>query len=462
MPTIPNSVRLIACALAVGLLSSACSARSTEGAVPSLIREGDAAALGTRTPIKHIVIIVQESRTLNNMFAGWPNALAPTIGIDQFRGPIRLQVMKYAQDRSMCELWPCMIVAEGPLMNDFELNKFSKLGGDHFPNPEGPDVGLVPYTYMDHAEIAPYRALASQYVLADRMFPTEEGGDFTAHQTLISGSTFVDKTRFISDVPNHEPWGCDAPRGTTVPLNRAGSVPDGTTSPCITAYPTMADTMDAAGISWKYYVASESSGDPSGRLWNAFDAIKKVRYGADWQKNIVSPPSRILADASRGELPDVSWVIPEVAWSDHPSTPSDMGPSWVGSVVNAIGTGPDWQSTAIVVVWSEWGGFYDFLMPYRPIDNAGMGVGFRVPCLIVSPYAKKGYVSHKFYQFGSILQLVEQTLALPPLSSTGYGYQFTDVGLGTFSMLDSFDFSQKPRAFRRIPTKYPASAFAGH
>jgi hypothetical protein len=113
MPAVPRSVRPIAYALAAVLLSNACSAGTTEGAAPPLIGESSTAALGSGSPLKHIVIIVQESWTLNNMFTGWPNAIAPSLGMDYLHELIPLKVMKYAQDRSMCELLACMILAGG-------------------------------------------------------------------------------------------------------------------------------------------------------------------------------------------------------------------------------------------------------------------------------------------------------------------------------------------------------------
>lgn len=448
--------------LVLGLLMiTGCSARSfaVPPELPQVVTSTRTVVDGM-TPIKHVVVVVQEARTLENLFMDWPHSYTTNVGQDQLLVPIRLHEMTYAQDRSMCEIYACMIVAEGEFMNDFELNRFSTLGSSRFPKTDHDD-GTYPYAYMNHAEIAPYRTIASQYVLADQMFPSAYGGDFGAHQDLIAGSTFIKPNRFIGDEPDHWPWGCDAPAGTTVSVTKPGPVPKGSIRPCFTQYPTMADTLDAAGVSWKYYVASLHSGDPSGQLWNAFDAIAKVRYGPDWKKNIISPPSQVLTDAQRGKLPAVSWVIPELAWSDHPASTSDMGPSWVAAIVNAIGEGPDWKSTAIVIVWSEWGGFYEWKRPPGYTDDFGDGPGFRVPCLIVSPYARKNHVTHTYYQSGSILNFMEQVFDLPPLSSVGYGYRFDDQGVGTNSIYDSFDFRQGPRKFVPIPAKYPMSVFLG-
>jgi phospholipase C len=152
-------------------------------------------------------------------------------------------------------------------------------------------------------------------------------------------------------------------------------------------------------------------------------------------------------------------VIPKWANSDHAGgTNWNQGPSWVASVVNAIGNGPDWSSTAIVVVWDDWGGWYDHVPPPQ-LDFRGLGI--RVPCIIISPYAriasgkKAGYVSHTQYEFGSVLKFVEQAFSLPALGPTSQGYTDTRAN----SLVDSFDFTQKPRVFTTIPAAKSSNYF---
>jgi phospholipase C len=108
-------------------------------------------------------------------------------------------------------------------------------------------------------------------------------------------------------------------------------------------------------------------------------------------------------------------------------------------------------------VWSEWGGWFDARPPYFPKNLKGSGLGFRVPLLIVSPYAKENVVIHTDYQYGSILKFIEQAFDLPSLSTLGYGYVFTDTSSNSLS--DSFDFLKGPRAFQPIKAKYPSSSF---
>ena len=119
----------------------------------------------------------------------------------------------------------------------------------------------------------------------------------------------------------------------------------------------MRDLLDAKGITWTYYVPPSDS--VNGKLLSAFRVIWSVYNGPEWTTNVSSPETNIFNDISRGSLAQVSWVIPEANNSDHPGTSQDNGPQWVASVVNAIGESAYWNSTAIVIVWDDWGGFYD-------------------------------------------------------------------------------------------------------
>lgn len=430
---------------------------SKAGFTPSIAQQGTApvslARLAPGNYIKHVVIIVQENRSFENIFAGWPGADAPMYGYLHTGKRIPLHQMTYNDDcftvdgQPQCDLghlWKEAITGwNHGKMNGFDLEGTGTLGF-------GPPAGSVPYAYLDHPEIAPYRAMAANYVLVDHMFPTEFGTSFTAHQDLIAGTTQIDPTHSLVDVPlPGPPWGCEAPYiTTTVLVNKQRVLTDNGPFPCFTQYATIADTLDAKRVSWKYYAppVGPGSGVFAGQVWSAFSAIKKVYYGPDW-KNVVSPETKVLTDPAKGNLPAVSWVIPDLDWSDHPVVTSNLGPQWVGDVVNAIGKSKYWKSTAIIVLWDDWGGYYDNAPP-KQLDYVGLGI--RVPCIIISPYAKRGYVSHTRYEFGSILKFLERTFGLASLHTT-------DVRAP--SLEDSFDFTQAPRKFKRIPTKVPASYF---
>ena len=350
-------------------------------------------------------------------------------------------------------------------VKDYDGGKMDGFGSEpggkgECPGPQGKAV----YQYVDPAQLAPDWTIAKQYVLGDHMFQTQGSGSFTAHQDLIAGSTIINQpqnTESLVDFPSAMPWGCDAPKPPMHPLTRTSLlVYDGSRKlkneyhkgpfPCLT-YPTMRDLLDAKSISWKYYSPPEP-GDVGG-IWNAFDAIKAVREGPEWKTNIAKT-NVFFSDITNGTLPAVSWIVPEQPNSDHPGGEHDSGPSWVASIVNAVGQSSYWQTTTIVVVWDDWGGFFDHVKP--PLLDEWGGLGFRVPMLVVSPYAREaspgqpGYISHTQYEFGSILKFIENVWDLGRLGTTDKRAR---------SIGDCFDFTQAPRKFSVIPAKYSRSYF---
>ena len=212
------------------------------------------------------------------------------------------------------------------------------------------------------------------------------------------------------------------------------------------SYPTLRDLFDAAGVSWRYYVPPNNTA--YGKLLSAFDAVAAVRKGPEWTDGHISAPeTNIFTDIDNGSLQNVSWVIPEVNNSDHPLSKQDNGPEWVASVVNAIGESQYWGSTAIIVVWDDWGGFYDNAKP--PILDYG-GLGFRVPAIVISPYAQPGHISTTLYEFGSILRYIEDNWNLKPLGTTDSR---------ATSIIDCFNYSQSPIPFQQIPSSKSKSYF---
>jgi phospholipase C len=264
----------------------------------------------------------------------------------------------------------------------------------------------------------------------------------------------VDKGEAMVDFPTcgfcH--WGCDAPSGTFTHLiksdnqyirNERGPFP--CSNKFTSKYPTLRELLDAKSISWKYYVPPFNT--VNGKLLNAFDVISPVRYGPEWSTNVITPQTAIFGDITSGNLPNVSWVIPDQPDSDHPKTNPDNGPSWVASIVNAIGQSSYWNSTAIIIVWDDWGGLYDNSPPVQ-MDYGGLG--FRIPAIIVSPYARPGYISHTKYEFGSILRYIEENWNLGSLNTTDKR---------ATSISDCFNYSQKPIQFKKIPSQHSKEYF---
>jgi phospholipase C len=180
----------------------------------------------------------------------------------------------------------------------------------------------------------------------------------------------------------------------------------------------------------------------NGNLWNAYPAIKHIRYGPDWKADVIRPQTRFFKDVKAGQLRTVSWITPTCVNSDHAGCGSAAGPAWVASIVNAVGESKFWDSTAIFVFWDEYGGWYDHVPPHK-LDYDGLGL--RVPLLIVSPYAKKGYVSHVQYEHGSLLRFIEDQFGLGRLAAS-------DARANSPGP-DCFDFNQKPRPF--VPIQSP-------
>jgi phospholipase C len=425
--------------------------------------------------IKHVVIIIQENRSLNNLFMGFPGASTKTVGMAG-GSPVKLRALGLEQaKKDISHCWQdAQLDYDHGRMDGFYQAPQEKLTVAQCPSLR-PPLGVVgdnPYTYVPSGapkyidEAGPYWSMAKRYVLADHFFPTDFGPSFTAHQNLVASTVEISNDVLVVNYPgtltsaggieySPGPWSCDSAYNTVTStytpkgIVNAGAGP----FPCFTQYRSIADTLDQRHVSWRYYTPT-MSGYPNGTyLWNPFDAIRETRYGPDWS-NVVTPQTKFFATVRKG-LPGVAWVVPDGNESDH-SGPyaNDRGPSWVAALVNAVGKSPDWSSTAIVVLWDDWGGYYDGM---KPPQRDFRGLGIRVPCIIISPYARKGFVSHTTYEFGSVLKLVEEVFSLPQLGSSNFGYGYTDSRAN--SLVDSFDFTQRPRAFVPIPAKYPASSY---
>ena len=389
------------------------------------------------TPIQHLVFIVQENRSPDNLFHGLPNADIANSGPNSEGQVIQLQQVPLAVGWDIGHSHDAFeIMYDNGDMDGENLIPVTCSSG--CPPPTYPG-----YSYVNPSDVAPYFQMAEQYTFGDRMFQTNQGPSFPAHQFVLAGTSAPTATSdlFVADNPTplNLPAGCTAPSNETVRLIDPSGSEFLTQYPCF-EHPTMVDSLDNLGISWRYYAPSPGS------IWTAPNAIQHLRFGPDWA-NVIMPSTGVLTDIANGQLSTVSWVIPSGQASDHPNVSDGSGPSWVASVVNAIGNSSYWSNTAIVIVWDDWGGWYDHVPP--PIFNS-YEYGFRVPLIVVSPYAKPGYVSHITYDFGSLLRLIEETFNVPSL---GYADSFAN------DLSDCFDFSQTPLTFQTIAAPLDANFF---
>ena len=450
--------------------------------------------------IQHVVIIFQENRTPDNLFQGLclpPNGNAsncnstnPTAsqydiassGTDSTDatitlGPIDLGTtatngnpdnydLSHAHSAfvDMCDLNPATGVCA---MDGADLIPYScESSAGHCPPPPDPQ-----FMYVYPNEVQPYLTMAKQYTFADHMFQTNEGPSFPAHQFIISGTSAPTATSplFAAENPGGVAGaaGCIAPAGATVKvIDAAGSeTSNPPIYPCF-EHPTLTDSLDNANISWRYYAPS------AGSIWTAPDAIEHMCVpsaptggectGSDWTGmspkvvlNQTQSNAQILTDIASTQLQQVSWVIPTGQDSDHALSNNGCGPSWVTSIVNAIGSSPYWSNTVVILTWDDWGGWYDHVPPAVIVNTSSWGsgyvYGFRVPMVVLSPYAKPAYISHITHDFGSILKFIESNFNLPSL---GYADAPAD------DLSDIFNFAQTPIGFQTIQQPPPPLDFA--
>ncbi|MFY9720536.1 MAG: alkaline phosphatase family protein [Candidatus Cybelea sp.] len=390
--------------------------------------------------IQHVVIIVQENRSFNNLFYGFVGAHTAKYGYDTYGHQIALQPVgleTYWDIEHDLNGFLAACNGTGSLpgtncqMNGFDHEYWSC--GNYCPN-QNP-----PYSYVPHSETKPYFFMGKHYVLADEMYASNlDASSFISHQYIIAG-----QASSAVNFPSYG-WGCEYGSGnsiSTITQERQY----GNNIPMCWNNDTIGQEMDKAKLSWAFYACA--LGSDTGSIWSAYQNIIYVYNHSDWTNDVISPPSSFLSDVTNGKLRDVSWVTPTFSNSDHAGSGSNTGPAWVASLVNAIGESKYWNSTAIFIFWDDYGGWYD---PKPPAMVDYDGLGMRIPMLIVSAYAKRGYIDHTHYEHGSILKFVEDTFGLPRMAASDSRANSPD---------NAFDFNKPPRAFRVVPSVHDVNFF---
>ena len=427
----------------------------------------------TTGKIQHIVIIFQENRTPDNLFqdpvlinAGADIARS---GMNSSGQTIPLSPISLGNDYDLSHAHSAFVA----MYDNGKMDGADKITVACDKNATDCPLPNAQFMYVNPSDVQPYFTMAEQYTFGDRMFQTNEGPSFPAHQFIISGTSAptATSTSFISENAGGVPGagsdtGCTSPPAEIVSVIDPSGNENSTMYPCAD-HPTLTDELDTAGLSWKYYAPS------AGSLWTSPNAIQHICgpnaappnatacVGSEWTNHVVLTTQQnqapILADISSGQLPAVSWVIPKGQNSDHAGGLSNTGgPSWVASIVNAIGSSSYWANTAIIVTWDDWGGWYDHVPPPKVVNDgtswgSGYVYGFRVPLIVISPYAKAAYISHVNHDFGSILNLIEDNFGL---QSLGYA-----DGATTDNLSDCFNFNQTPLVFQPISAPMNAADF---
>jgi phospholipase C len=420
--------------VAAGILFSACSTARSVSPLPvgnDAILQSLAGSGGGK--IKHVVYVIQENRSFNDMFMGYPHAYTTDDGKESNGKLVKLRPtslkVAFEMDHSAYAMFTdCN--GTGTLPG----TKCQMNGWNNEVVYGSPRDG--PYSYVPHPESKPYWDMAHEFVLADKMFASQLDESFVAHQYIIAA-----QAQSSVDVPDFY-WGCGGGKTDSVQTITQQRTYGPDQRPCFD-YKTLGDELDAAGLPWRFYTSKYR--DPFSGLWSGYQAVHHIFRGPDWHKDIITPQSRFLTDVKAGRLASFSWVTPLCANSDHPACGGGGGPSWVASIVNAVGESKFWDSTVIFVQWDDWGGFYD---PVAPPHRGYDGLGFRVGLIVISPYAKQDYVSHVQYETASVLRYAEDLFGLPQLSSAD--------SRATSPAGDCLDFNQAPRKF--VPIKAPENA----
>jgi phospholipase C len=440
-------------------------------------------AVARTTDFHHVVLIVQENRTPDDLFyplcarnpchvtppghaydvqkSGWLNKEAAGGVIQPHATPLSEPYdLSHSHEAfiAMCD----MIPGKSQCAMDGAADVGCATGTPDARCPADPAFG-----YVDNAAgiITPYLTMVKQYGWANYMFQTNQSDSYPAHQFLFGATSAPNGADdaagiFVSELP--EPTigysGCNSPKNVRAQLivPNLGEVPGNTVFPCY-ARTTIADLLDEAGRSWRYYTAAGNS------IWtapNAIDhicqAVGRACKGALWEGNVDLNPTDVLTDIADCALQSVVWVTPTLQNSDHAKGNTGGGPSWVTSIVNAIGNSHCgyWADTAIFVTWDDWGGWYDHVAP--PILAGVQGdyqLGFRVPFIVISAYTPRGYIDNRQYDFGSVARFIEQNFGIPEGA-----LDFADARSAS-DLTRFFDLGMAPRSFQTISAPLDAQHF---
>jgi phospholipase C len=357
-------------------------------------------------PIKHIVVIMEENHTFDNYFGTYPGANGISNALAQ---PI--------SKGSSTEVKPYMINTTTVSQNPCETSVCAReaFDGGKMDGFVSADDGLsLPMGYFNPKLVANYWDYASQFVLMDDFFTSAMTNSLANHLYLVAGQS--------GGLVNDSSYGL---------LNFNSSLVYGNTF----HFKSVADELEAHHISWKYY-----AGDAFFlNNWNPMPRFASMADNATMTDNLIES-TQFVPDVRSGDLPSVAWVMPETDLSsEHAPYNITLGESAVVSEINALMSSPYWNSTAIFLTWDDWGGWYDHVPPPQ-VD--GLGYGFRVPCLIISPFARQGFIDDTQADFTSILRFIETVYSLPPLTSR-------DASAN--NLMGAFQFSQAPRAPLVLP-----------
>jgi phospholipase C len=434
-----NVLSAMAFVVALGALAAACSEDDLPvweplppmdyGARPERF---DASALETLTPIKHVVFVIKENRTFDNMFGMFPGSNGVSMGLDQGSPrPLTRALDVLPADIKHC--YECSLQA----WNEGAMDGFATI------SEAAHDYAYTQYLPED---LPNYWHWARSYTLGDNFFASAQGPSFPNHLYTIAA-----QSGGAHENPPQDPdvlrerhrstglfksWGCDALESAYIQVTDSEGI-EKKVAPCFD-FLTEGDLLTDAEIPWSYYAATQFQ---NGYIWSAYTAVRHIREDREvWQRHIF-PVDEFVRHARDGLLQPVTWVTPRFEVSDHPEYSMCHGENWTTKVVNAVMESPHWEDTAIFLTWDDYGGFYDHVPPPQ-VDDFGFGI--RVPLLVISPYAKQGFVTHELGEFSSVLRFIEDNFGLT---------QLTHRDRDATPLMSAFDFTQEPRPPDPLPLR---------
>lgn len=392
-------------------------------------------------PITHIIWIQKENHSFDDYFGAYPGVNGATTGKVNINGVMQTVPLNSFQDQ------PTTDYNHG--FGNAQM-AYDKGAMDKFNQGPCATAPYPCYEVAQRSDLPNYWQYADNFVLNDNAFSALIGPSFPNHLYAVGGASGPNASQSAVANPLNASgkWGCDAPAGASVKLL------NGTTQfPCMTGITTLADEMTNNGISWKYYAPQVNE---TGYIWNSLDAVQQDSTGSARQNDV--PWQQFTSDVANNQLPQFSWIIPPGSLSEHPAPTTGSqygsgnsmcaGENWTVQQINAIMSNPAYQNnTAIILSWDDYGGYYDHVAPQQ-VDK--LGYGFRVPMMIISPYAyamdnpANPHVSHTKISFGSVLRFAEETFNLPSLNTR----DSVDNDLAS-----EFDFSQVHNQPLILPTR---------
>jgi phospholipase C len=362
----------------------------------------DASALPTRWPIKHVVFVIMENRSFDNIFGAFPGADGASTGRDHGTvRPLEPAELQRAHDLPHC--YNCNVASvNGGAMDGFNQTAYADAGA---------------YTRFSEHDVQAYWNWAKRYALMDHFFASAMGPSFPNHMFTIaatSGGALDNPWQpptYLAQMQAQgyaKSWGCDIARGGYAeiidPEGFLVKVP-----PCFD-FQTEGDLLSNAGIPWANYAATNSQ---LGYIWSAYAAIGRYRNDPKLWAEHIRPVDDVIRDIRADRLPPVTWVTPRFQLSEHPEYNFCWGQNWSIAVIDELMRSEIWKDSLIVLTWDDYGGFYDHVPPVR-LDPFGLGI--RVPALLLSPYAKSGVVDSTRYEFSSVLRFIEDNWGLSTLT----------------------------------------------